>query len=88
MTDGPSDGPDRKETNMGFVNEANWDRVARVIVGVALLVLGFGVIGGTAGTVLGVVAFVPLLTGVVGWCPLYSVFHVRTNRSPRAGSAT
>lgn len=73
---------------MGFVNEASWDRVARVIVGVVLLVLGWGVIGGTAGTVVGVFAFVPLLTGLVGWCPLYSVFHFRTNRDSRVGSAT
>jgi hypothetical protein len=73
---------------MGFVNEANWDRIARVIVGVVLLVLGFAVIGGTAGTVLGVVAFIPLLTGVIGWCPLYSVFDFRTNRDPHEGSTT
>jgi len=73
---------------MGFVNEAGWDRAARVIVGVVLLVLGLGVVDGTLGTVLAVVAFVPLLTGLVGWCPLYSVFRIRTNRNPRAGSAT
>ena len=73
---------------MGFVNEANWDRIARVFVGVVLLVLGWGVIGGTAGTVLGVFAFVPLLTGAIGWCPLYSVFNFRTNRDSGAGSTT
>ena len=73
---------------MGFVNEANWDRIARVIVGVVLLVLGFGVIGGTAGAVIGVFAFIPLVTGVIGWCPLYSVFNFRTNRDSRAGSRT
>lgn len=73
---------------MGFVNEANWDRIARVIVGVVLLVLGFGVIGGTAGAVIGVFAFIPLVTGVIGWCPLYSVFNFRTNRDSHAGSTT
>mgnify|MGYP000402314242 CR=1 FL=1 len=65
---------------MTFVNEAGWDRIARVVVGVMLLVVGFGVIGGTAGTVLGVVGAIPLLTGLVGYCPLYSVLNVRTNR--------
>jgi len=65
---------------MTFVNEAGWDRIARIVVGVMLLVVGFGVIGGTAGTVLGVVGAIPLLTGLVGYCPLYSVLHVRTNR--------
>ena len=73
---------------MGFVNEANWDRIARVIVGVVLLVLGFGVIGGTAGAVIGVFAFIPLVTGVIGWCPLYSVFDFRTNRDLHEGSTT
>lgn len=63
------------------MNEAGWDRAARVILGVVLLIVGFGVIGGTAGTVVGVVALVPLLTGVTGWCPLYAVLGFRTNRT-------
>ena len=29
--------------------------------------------------ILGIVGFVPLLTGLVGWCPLYTVFKFRTN---------
>ena len=65
---------------MSFVNEAGWDRIARVGLGVVLLVVGFGVVGGTGGTVLGIVGLIPLLTGAVGYCPLYSVFHLRTNR--------
>jgi hypothetical protein len=64
---------------MTFVNEAGWYRIARVALGVALLAVGFGVVGGTAGTVLGVVGLVPLVTGLVGYCPIYSVLHVRTN---------
>lgn len=65
---------------MGFVNEAGWDRIARVVAGVALLFVGFGVVGGTGGTVLGVVGLIPLVTGLVGYCPIYSLLHVRTNR--------
>lgn len=65
---------------MSFVNEAGWDRIARVGLGVVLLVVGFGVVGGTGGTVLGIVGLIPLLTGAVGYCPLYSVFHLRTNQ--------
>jgi len=64
---------------MTFVNEAGWDRVARVVVGVVLLAVGFGVVEGTAGAVLGVVGLVPLATGLIGYCPIYSVLHVRTN---------
>jgi predicted cobalt transporter CbtA len=64
---------------MSFVNEAGWDRVARVVAGVVLLAVGFGAIGGTVGTVLGVVGLIPLLTGLIGYCPIYSLLHVRTN---------
>jgi hypothetical protein len=45
-----------------MVNEAGWDRVARTVLGVVLLIVGFGVMGGTGGLILGIVAFVPLLT--------------------------
>lgn len=65
---------------MGFVNEAAWDRIARVVLGVVLVALGFGVVQGTVGTILGVVGLIPLVTGLVGYCPLYRLFHVRTNR--------
>jgi hypothetical protein len=75
------------ENIMGFVNEASWDRIARVVVGVALFIVGLAV-GGGWGTFLAVFAFVPLLTGLVGWCPLYSLLHIRTNRNRSAGSTT
>lgn len=64
---------------MSFMNEAGWDRILRVVLGVALLIIGFAVIGGTAGTVVGIVGLIPLITGLVGWCPLYALFRVRTN---------
>lgn len=65
-----------------MANEAGWDRIARIVLGVVLMVVGFGVIGGTGGVILGVVGLVPLLTGLVGWCPLYTVFKFRTNDRP------
>ena len=65
-----------------MINEAGWDRVARVVIGVAMLVVGFGLMSGTAGLVVGIVGFVPLLTGLVGWCPLYSLARFRTNDAP------
>lgn len=70
---------------MSFVNEANWDRIGRVALGVLLLVLGWaGMVEGTLGTVLKWLGFVPLATGLVGWCPLYAVLRFRTNRQPAA----
>lgn len=64
-----------------MVNEAGWDRLFRVALGVILLILGFGVMNGSAGIVVGIVAFVPLLTGLAGWCPLYSLLGFRTNKA-------
>ena len=61
------------------VNEANWDRIARVVLGVVLLYLGLGgVVAGPLGIVLDVLGAVLLLTGVVGFCPLYAVFKFGT----------
>lgn len=63
------------------MNEGTVDRAIRVVAGIALLVLGWGeVVTGTLGTVFKIVGFVPLLTGLVGWCPLYAVAHLSTRR--------
>lgn len=69
---------------MSFMNEAGWDRIARVILGAVMLVLGWGgIVDGVVGTVFMYLGFVPLITGIVGWCPLYSIFRVRTNTDVR-----
>ena len=47
------------------------------MLGVLLILAGY-VSGGTWGIVLYVVVLVPLLTGLIGWCPLYSVFKINT----------
>lgn len=70
-----------------MVNEAGWERIVRVALGVVLAIVGFGVMDGTAGVVVGIVAFVPLLTGLSGWCPLYSLFGFRTNKAPHDAAA-
>jgi len=55
-------------------NEGNVDRVVRVLVGSALLSLVFF----GPHTWLGLLGIVPLLTGLVGFCPLYRVFGTST----------
>lgn len=71
---------------MSFVNEAGWDRIARVAAGIVILYLGWsGVVTGGWGTFLKLIGFVPLATGLIGWCPLYALFRVRT-RSQTHGS--
>ncbi len=67
---------------MSFVNEAGWDRVLRVVLGGALLYLGWaGVVSGGPGVVLGIVGVILLLTGLVGWCPLYRLFRISTRQT-------
>lgn len=60
-------------------NEAGWDRIARIILGIVMLVLGWGgFVTGTFGVILQWLGFIPLITGLVGWCPLYSLFRFST----------
>ena len=67
---------------MKFVNEATWDRILRVVVGIVLLVLGWAnVVTGGLGLAFKIIGFIPLITGLVGWCPLYTLFRVRTNKA-------
>ncbi len=64
---------------MSFMNESIVDRAIRVVVGVVLLVLGWGgVVEGTLGTVFQYLGFIPLLTGLAGWCPLYAIGRIST----------
>ena len=59
-------------------NEGTLDRALRVIVGAALLVWFFMDQGTGALHYAKLIGVVPLLTGLVGWCPLYSMFGLST----------
>ncbi len=61
-------------------NEAGMDRVVRITLGLAILSLGWsGVIAGQLGMAFKILGFVPLLTGIVGWCPLYTLLRFSTD---------
>ena len=53
-------------------NVGGIDRIARVVVGLALIALAAT---GTVG-VWGWIGVVPLLTGLIRWCPLYPLLGV------------
>jgi hypothetical protein len=62
-----------------ITNEASWDRIARVVLGVALIYVGFSsTVSGGLGVFLGVLGFIPLIAGLVGWCPIYAITKFRT----------
>ncbi len=69
---------------MSYVNEAVWERIARAAFGVVLLYLGWsGTIDGSWGTFLRIFGFLPLATGLSGWCVLYELFGYSTNGTHR-----
>jgi hypothetical protein len=64
------------------INESGMDRIIRVVLGVALIGLDLGnVISGWVGIVGLIVGIVLLLTGIVGFCPLYALLKLRTNKA-------
>jgi hypothetical protein len=67
-----------------MTNEGILDRAIRVVVGLVLISLVF--VG--PATPWGLVGIVPLLTGIVGFCPMYRVLGIRTSAAaPGGGSA-
>ena len=64
------------------LNESGLDRILRVVFGIVLLALNFaGVVTGGLGIVFIVIGAIALLTGVVGFCPLYALLKIRTNKA-------
>lgn len=58
------------KTNVGGI-----DRILRILVGLA--VIGWGVY---ANSWLGAIGLIPLVTGLLGWCPLYLPFGLNTKK--------
>ncbi len=65
-------------------NEGAADRILRIVAGVALLSLT--VVGPKTGW--GLVGLVPLVTGLVGTCPLYSILGLSTCPAKPSGPAS
>jgi hypothetical protein len=64
-------------------NVGSIDRIARVVVGLALLSLWFVLSGPVRYVAL--VGLVPLVTAAIGFCPLYTLIGLKTHRG--AGKA-
>ena len=62
------------------VNESVFDRGLRVVAG--LILIGLAATG-TVGF-WGYIGIVPLVTGAVGMCPIYSLLGISTCPAPRA----
>lgn len=62
--------------NMGTV-----DRIVRAVLAIIIIALyATGQITGTAAIVLGIIATVFLLTGIIGFCPAYLPLGIKTTK--------
>jgi hypothetical protein len=68
----------RKEKNMKK-NMGTIDRAIRIILAIVVIVLYLsGSISGTVAVILGILALVFIITGLIGFCPLYVPFKIST----------
>ncbi len=58
------------------------ERIIRIIAGLAILALFF-ILQGNA-RYWGLAGFVPLITGIVGWCPPYAILGISTCKTDDA----
>jgi hypothetical protein len=65
--------------NVGIV-----DRALRIVVGLALIAAALGLYGPAYQTVWGWIGIVPIMTALIGWCPLYAVLGIRTCKTASA----
>jgi hypothetical protein len=64
--------------NMGTI-----DRVTRMLLAVIVIILYLtGSITGIAAIILGILAVVFIITGLIGFCPLYVPFKISTIKEP------
>lgn len=69
-----------------FANLAGWDRVCRLVIGGLALAAGWWMnLPAPLGLALRILGWAPVLTGVLGWSPLYSLLDITTRPHPYPG---
>lgn len=64
---------------MKYMNESNLDRLLRTLAGIVLLIVGFGeMLPGTFGLVAKIIGVLLVVTGLVGFCPIYALLKIKT----------
>ncbi|HBH06592.1 MAG TPA: DUF2892 domain-containing protein [Flavobacteriales bacterium] len=60
-------------------NEGTLDRIVRVIIGASLAILFFaGILSGALGYTAVILGTVLLITGITGFCGIYTLFGINT----------
>jgi hypothetical protein len=54
-------------------NIGSLDKTIRIIVGVLIIVAGV-----LNGSLLGAIGLIPIITALINWCPLYTIFKINT----------
>ncbi len=66
-------------------NMAGWDRTVRVVLAVIFLALAFS--QGGAWWILGILGVIFLGTSLIGFCPLYKIVGLKTNKEESSASS-
>ena len=61
------------KSNMGTV-----DRIIRIVIGLIIIIWGFAV-----SSWWGLIGLIPLLTGLLNFCPLYKLLGISTSKSKK-----
>jgi hypothetical protein len=67
---------------MTFLNESKSDRGTRMIGGVLLLAAAWALSWTAVAITLFAIGGILLATGLVGWCPAYTLFGLSTMKTP------
>ena len=66
---------------MKLHNLSALERLFRIGLGAGMLAMAWsGAVGGLAGRALEVFAWVPLFTGLLGWCPFYALLGIHPGK--------
>jgi hypothetical protein len=66
---------------MSTKNIARWDRIVRILVGIAMILAALsGAVDGILRVGLLLFAWVPLATGALGWDPIYALLRIGSLR--------
>lgn len=63
-------------------NMGTLDRFIRIMLGIVMMAVGFGVLSGGGGIALGVIGAMVFFTGVTGVCLTYKLFKLNTLGKP------
>lgn len=74
---------------MRYANLSSLDRSIRIVLGVLMLAAGWAGLATDVWKIgLQVFGWVPLVTGLLGWCPIYALLGISTRKpTPRDGAS-